>query len=207
MPSGDQIVTCSWDKTIKVWEVRTGFCVKTFSGHEGRIYDFDINEAGNRMISCSKTQELIYWDLDLKGDRTIINILEEEHEHVIETVVFVPLLTAKVITKARRDQDDEEEQTGGNVEVEEAKDEEEKIAEKQTSSETKAPSSLKEKLEMLRGIRDKKKLRAAGKGGPEEEEEKKKETDDLEGIVVKDEFVASGSRDKKIKIWNAKRGN
>ena len=29
---------------------------------------------------------------------------------------------------------------------------------------------------------------------------------DVDDIVVKDEYVASGSRDKRIKIWNAKRG-
>ena len=206
MPSGDQIATASWDKTIKVWEVRTGFCLKTFSGHEDRIYGFDVNEDGNRMISCSKSQELIYWDLDLKGDRTIINILEEEHEHVIETVVFVPLLTAKIITKSRMDQDDEEEQTGGNVEGEENKDEEEKISEKQTSSETKGHTSTAARLKELREKKAKIMNRAAGKGDKIVEEEEKKE-DNLDEIVVKDEFVASGSRDKKIKIWNAKRGN
>lgn len=206
MPSGDQIATASWDKTIKVWEVRTGFCLKTFSGHEDRIYGFDVNEGGNRMISCSKSQELIYWDLDLKGDRTIINILEEEHEHVIETVVFVPLLTAKIITKSRMDQDDEEEQTGGNVEGEENKDEEEKISEKQTSSETKGHTSTAARLKELREKKAKIMNRAAGKGDKIVEEEEKKE-DNLDEIVVKDEFVASGSRDKKIKIWNAKRGN
>ncbi len=158
------------------------------------------------MISCSKSQELIYWDLDLKGDRTIINILEEEHEHVIETVVFVPLLTAKIITKARMDQDDEEEQTGGNVEGEENKDEEEKISEKQTSSETKGHTSTAARLKELREKKAKIMNRAAGKGDKIVEEEEKKE-DNLDEIVVKDEFVASGSRDKKIKIWNAKRGN
>ena len=162
LPSGDQLATSSWDKTIKVWESKTGFCLKTFAGHEGKIYDFDINDGGTRMISCSNTQEIIYWDLDIKGDKTILNILEEEHENIIETVVFVPLLSAKTITKARMDQDDEEEeQTGGNVEQEEDK-EEEKTDDKQVSSETKVPSAA-EKLRLARERLARAKNKAAGK--------------------------------------------
>lgn len=206
-PSGDHIITSSWDKTMKVWEVRTGFCLKTFQGHEGWIYDFDINEEGSRIISCSDKQEIIYWDLDIKGDRTIISILDEEHTNKIETVAFLPMLTAKTFTKARRDQDNEEEQTGGNVEEEENKDEEEKTVENQTSSETKIRSS---KAEELRKMREKMKMmkdRAAGRTDREENEEEKKEEETIEDIVVRDEFIASGSRDKHIKIWNAKRGN
>jgi platelet-activating factor acetylhydrolase IB subunit alpha len=205
LPSGDQIVTSSWDKTIKVWEVRTGFCVKTFNGHDGWIYDFDINEAGNRMISWTDKQEIIYWDLDLKGDRTIISILDEEHTNKIETVAFLPLLTAKTLTKSRRDQDSEEEQTGGNVEGEEDKNEEEKIDEKQTSSETKHRSSKADDLRKAREKIQMLKDRAAGRTDRNEEE--KKEDSGLDDIIVKDDFIASGSRDKHIKIWNAKRGN
>lgn len=51
MPSGDQIVSCSWDKTVKVWELSTGFCLKTFEGHEGWINNLDINANGTRMVT------------------------------------------------------------------------------------------------------------------------------------------------------------
>ena len=116
------------------------------------------------------------------------------------------MLTAKTLTKSRRDQDnEEEEQTGGNVEEEEDKDEEEKIAEKQTSSETKLRSSKADDLRKAREKMQKLKDRAAGRTDRNEEE--KKEDSGLDDIIVKDDFIASGSRDKHIKIWNAKRGN
>nr|CAH7715640.1 unnamed protein product [Callosobruchus chinensis] len=33
MPAGDFVVSASRDKTVKMWEVATGYCVKTFVGH------------------------------------------------------------------------------------------------------------------------------------------------------------------------------
>ena len=33
LPTGDYIVSSSRDKTIKMWEVQTGFCVRTYTGH------------------------------------------------------------------------------------------------------------------------------------------------------------------------------
>jgi platelet-activating factor acetylhydrolase IB subunit alpha len=32
-PSGDHVISASRDKTIKIWEVNTGYCVKTLLGH------------------------------------------------------------------------------------------------------------------------------------------------------------------------------
>lgn len=207
MPSGDQIVSTSWDKTIKVWEVSTGYLLKTFEGHEGYIYNLDINSTGTRMVTCSKTQEIIYWDTNLKSDRSILTVFEEEHENVIEVVVFIPPNTAKSIIKARMEQDvdNNEDVPNGdahNDEEEKKEEEEEKEAPKKTEIDpvTKRKEELKRARERLAKLKnDVGTKRKKDETGDKEEEEK-------DDIVVKDEFVASGSRDKRIKIWNAKRG-
>lgn len=210
MPSGDQLISSSWDKTLKLWELSTGYWLKTYEGHEEKIYSFDINEKGDRIISASKKPEIIYWDWGSKTDRPILNIFEEEHENAIDIVVFVPLSTAETIILARQDQDDEKElQTGGNIEKEESKEEEEKTMEKQTSSETKPRFA---KAEALRKAREKKAQilqRVTGKKKGSKEDEKIVESEENERtkrVVVKDEFVASGCRDKRIKIWNTRSG-
>ncbi|KAH1024888.1 hypothetical protein HUJ05_009723 [Dendroctonus ponderosae] len=33
IPTGDFVVSCSRDKTIKMWEVSTGYCIRTYTGH------------------------------------------------------------------------------------------------------------------------------------------------------------------------------
>ena len=37
LPSGDFIVSSSRDKSIKLWEVLTGYCIRTFTGHRDWI--------------------------------------------------------------------------------------------------------------------------------------------------------------------------
>jgi platelet-activating factor acetylhydrolase IB subunit alpha len=37
LPSSDYIFTSSRDKTIKMWEVATGFCVRTYTGHRSGL--------------------------------------------------------------------------------------------------------------------------------------------------------------------------
>jgi WD40 repeat protein len=167
--------------------------------------NLDINANGTRMVSCSKTPEVIYWDLSKNSSKPILSIFEEDHENVIDVVVFVPLNAAKTIMKARSEEEQDQgndEQTGGNVETEENKDEEEKTEEKQTSSEP-ATSKTAEALRKARERLNKLKNKETSK---REEVEEEKFVEPEEDIVVKDELVATGSRDKRIKIWNAKRG-
>ena len=163
----------------------------------------DVNSQGTRMISCSKSQEILFWDLNLKADKSILCLFEEEHENVIEVVIFAPLKSARTITKARLEQEnDADEQTGGTNPDEESKaDESETNGEKDNTKLT-ALQTKKQQMKEMRERLAKLKKGVGSKTKNDGEEEKKGEDD----IVVKDEFVASGSRDKKIKLWNAKRG-
>jgi len=121
-------------------------------------------------------------------------------------VVFIPHKTAQTIFKARSDQDNDE-QTGGTPRKEDDKQEEdEKVGDKQLSAET---SAISKKGEELKKTRERLALLKANiskktKDNPDEEEKLPAEPE--QEIVVKDEYIASGSRDKRIKIWSAKRG-
>lgn len=39
-PLGDFVVTSSRDKTIKMWEVANGYCVRTYIGHRDWVSDY-----------------------------------------------------------------------------------------------------------------------------------------------------------------------
>jgi WD40 repeat protein len=153
------------------------------------------------MISSSKSQEIIYWDLNLKSEKSILSIFEEEHENIIDVVIFAPQKTAKTIIKSKLDKDnDTEDQTGFTEEESKVKELESNGGKDNTKL-----TSLQLKAQQMKEMREKlaSKKKGIGTKTKDDNEEDKKEEDDIE---VKDDFVASGSRDKKIKLWNCKRG-
>jgi WD40 repeat protein len=36
-PDGTKVVSCSWDKTLRVWDVSRGECIHTLTGHDGWV--------------------------------------------------------------------------------------------------------------------------------------------------------------------------
>jgi len=53
MPGGDFLISASRDKTIKLWELATGYCKKTFSGHSEWVRRAISSEKGDLIASCS----------------------------------------------------------------------------------------------------------------------------------------------------------
>jgi len=58
------LFSCSNDKTIKVWNVRTGTLVKTYSGHINNVPMIQVSASNNRMISCSRDKSVKLWDIE-----------------------------------------------------------------------------------------------------------------------------------------------
>ena len=52
-PSGDHIISSSRDKTIKIWEVSTTFCVKTLVGHREWVRMVRVYHDGTLIASSS----------------------------------------------------------------------------------------------------------------------------------------------------------
>jgi len=83
-PSGDHLLSCSRDTNIKVWEVSSGFCVKTISGHTQWVRHIEISPRGNVYASCSDEQVVKLWN-STSGENTMTLY---GHEHVVHEVKF-----------------------------------------------------------------------------------------------------------------------
>ena len=59
---GKYLVSCSRDGTIKVWDVNTGNCVKTFMGQRWRMYSAVFGTNGRCIISVSTDEMLRIWN-------------------------------------------------------------------------------------------------------------------------------------------------
>jgi WD40 repeat protein len=59
----DYLCSCSYDNTIKIWDIELLNCVCTLSGHTDHITYFLQNEPG-LMISCSFDKSIKFWNIE-----------------------------------------------------------------------------------------------------------------------------------------------
>jgi WD40 repeat protein len=55
------LVSCSFDNTIKMWDIETCECIQTLTGHTNTIYELLILKNGN-IISGSDDKTIEIWE-------------------------------------------------------------------------------------------------------------------------------------------------
>ncbi|KAI9179605.1 WD repeat-containing protein 6 [Blastocladiella emersonii ATCC 22665] len=63
-PLGDRIASVSDDRTVRVWDTRSGECRNTFYGHTSRVWMARL-VAGDRLVSVSEDSTCRVWRLDV----------------------------------------------------------------------------------------------------------------------------------------------
>ncbi len=59
-----QLVTAGADRTIRIWDIKTGKLLKTFTGHPGAVSNIDLSFDGNQVASVGLRGELRFWNLN-----------------------------------------------------------------------------------------------------------------------------------------------
>ncbi|EKX46183.1 hypothetical protein GUITHDRAFT_70684 [Guillardia theta CCMP2712] len=80
----DQI-SASRDTTIKVWEAKSGYCVKTLTGHSEWVRRIITSSVRPLCFSCSSDKTVKVWDVN-QGSPSIREL--RGHEHVIECLAL-----------------------------------------------------------------------------------------------------------------------
>ncbi|ETO07029.1 G-protein beta WD-40 repeats containing protein [Reticulomyxa filosa] len=60
---GNTIVSCSHDKTIKIWDLTNGKEIKKLKGHSHWVNDARFSLDGNMIVSCSNDETIRLWDI------------------------------------------------------------------------------------------------------------------------------------------------
>ena len=84
--SGNLLVSASRDKTLRIWDVTTGYCVKTLRGHSDWVRDVAASFDGRWLLSVGNDQTGRLWDAS-SGENKIVFL---GHEHTIECCIFAP---------------------------------------------------------------------------------------------------------------------
>jgi platelet-activating factor acetylhydrolase IB subunit alpha len=90
------IVSASRDKSVKVWEVATGFCVQTLLGHDEWVRAIVVSPDGRAVFSGSSDHSVRAWSLDVAGARSAAAGDWRGHDHVVECVAINAVELPKV---------------------------------------------------------------------------------------------------------------
>jgi platelet-activating factor acetylhydrolase IB subunit alpha len=86
IPSTGNLVSASRDKTLRIWDVITGYCVRTIRGHGDWVRDVSPSFDGRWLVSSGNDQTARIWDVSSgEAKATFIG-----HENFIECCVFAP---------------------------------------------------------------------------------------------------------------------
>lgn len=84
--SGNLLVSASRDRSLRIWDVSTGYCVKTIRGHADWVRDVSPSFDGRFLLSAGNDQTARIWDATSGEPKaTLLG-----HEHTIECCVFAP---------------------------------------------------------------------------------------------------------------------
>ena len=81
-----------------MWEVATGYCVKTYTGHREWVRMVRILPGldGSLMASCSNDQTIRVWSSETKECKMELR----EHDHVVECIAWAPESATAAINEA-----------------------------------------------------------------------------------------------------------
>lgn len=86
-PVFSQIASCSEDTSIKIWDWETGDFERTLKGHTKPVHDVDFDSSGALLASCSSDMSVKIWDT-VNGWNNVKTF--HGHDHTVSSVRFLP---------------------------------------------------------------------------------------------------------------------
>lgn len=86
--SGNLLVSSSRDMTIRIWDVTTGYCVKTIRGHNDWIRDVCPSLDGQYVLSTGYDRTIRLWDITMANPEP--KLVMFGHENFVECCALAP---------------------------------------------------------------------------------------------------------------------
>jgi WD40 repeat protein len=81
----DFIASGARDKTIKIWEAKTGKCILTMNGHDNWVTDLTFHPGGKFLLSVSDDKSMRAWDL---SSGRCSRVLKNIHTHFVTSIAI-----------------------------------------------------------------------------------------------------------------------
>ncbi|KAF1953040.1 dynein regulator [Byssothecium circinans] len=96
LSSGNLLVSASRDKTLKMWDVTSGYCVKTLQGHTGWVRDVYPSLDGRFLLSTGDDKTARLWDISVSNPESKLTMVG--HEHFNECCALAPPTSYQYLT-------------------------------------------------------------------------------------------------------------
>jgi WD40 repeat protein len=63
LADGQRALSAADDRTLKLWDIQTGACLRTFEGHSEYVNSVALLPDGQRALSASQDRTLKLWDI------------------------------------------------------------------------------------------------------------------------------------------------
>lgn len=86
--SGNLLASASRDQTLKIWDVTTGYCVRTLQGHTGWVRDVCPSVDGRFLLSTGDDMTARLWNISVSNATNPLTMFG--HDHFIECCTLAP---------------------------------------------------------------------------------------------------------------------
>jgi len=95
---GDYALSCSWDSTLRLWDLNTGTTTRTFTGHRKDVLSAAFSADNRQIVSGSRDKSIKLWNTLGECKFTIDG--EGAHSEWVSCVRFSPSATHPLIVSA-----------------------------------------------------------------------------------------------------------
>merc|ERR550514_1082744 len=94
---GQFTISASWDKTMRLWDLNSGACIRTFMGHTKDVNSIAFSADNRQIVSGSRDRTVKLWNTLAECKYTIV---EDMHTDWVSKVAFSPSAKMPLIVSA-----------------------------------------------------------------------------------------------------------